>query len=64
MQSELTGIEIFNLLSSRYEEFLRSGAFTSFGSPADVYAHNAVIETLKDAVSSFSEGRLEVVYVK
>lgn len=61
MQSELSTIEVFNLLNGRYDAFLRTGGFSKEGGPFDVQAHNAVLETLKDAVDKFTEGRLQVV---
>lgn len=59
MNSQLTTEEIFKLLQDRFSIFNQSG-FSSEGFPYDEEGHNAVIATLKDAVESFSMGRLQV----
>lgn len=58
--SKLTTEEIFKLLQDRFHEFNSLSGFSPEGAPYDEQAHNAVIATLKDAVESFSMGRLEV----
>lgn len=61
MNSVLTIEETFKLLQDRFNTFNFSG-FSSEGKPYDSDAHNAVIATLKDAVESFSMGRLQVAH--
>lgn len=63
MNTQLSTEEIFKLLQDRFNTFNFSG-FSSQGAQYDEEAHNAVIATLKDAVKSFTMGRLEVVTVK
>lgn len=60
MNIQLTTEEIFKLLQDRFSTFNYNG-FSLEGKPYDYEAHNAVIATLKDAVESFSMGRLQVV---
>lgn len=59
MNTQLTTEEIFKLLQDRFNTFNFSG-FSSQGTPYDEEAHNNVIATLKDAVESFTMGRLHV----
>ena len=63
MKTELNTNELFNLLISRYNEYIMTGAKACNDIPLDAKAHNAVIATLKDFVENFSEGRLEVTTV-
>lgn len=60
MKSELTTNELFNLLNTRYEAYLRSGGKNLIGNPIDAKAYNALSSTLRDLVESFYEGRLVV----
>lgn len=58
---KLDEYEVFAILKSRYDTFIRSGSWSSSKTPYDADAHNAVIHALKEFVDSFSQGRLEVV---
>ena len=58
---KLDEYEVFSILKSRYDTFIRSGAWSSSKAPYDADAHNAVIHALKEFVDTFSQGRLEVV---
>ncbi|RYY51296.1 MAG: hypothetical protein EOO06_00785 [Chitinophagaceae bacterium] len=60
MKSELNTNELFNLLKTRYEEFLHSGGKSLKGGPYNAEAYNALSSTLRDLVESFYEGRLVV----
>lgn len=57
----LNEYEVFAILKSRYDTFIRYGSWSSSKTPYDADAHNAVIHALKEFVDSFSQGRLEVV---
>lgn len=61
MSIQLSTQEVFKLLQARYDYFEVYSGFSENGSPNDAEAHNDVVDVLKAAVESFSQGRLQVV---